>query len=1713
MVKRSGKVVSSGLASGLLAIAIVASAGLARSAFAQSVPSEFTYQGELAQGGVPTNGTYQMTFRLYTSELGVIQAGPEVGPLNVEFTGGRFNVALDFGGSSLTGGGERWLELSIFDGNVYQPLSPRTKLRPVPYASVAYLANDTQLFGGRDSGYYQDASHLTGRLGTGTLPLSVVRTDISNTFSASNNTFTNSLTVGGLNVGTYINGSGALDLRSGAARVLYAAPASGTLGGAAANGVNVIAGWAGNSVRSGVMSATISGGGNDSSTLGGANIINMSGGFIGGGAGNTVGRAVNGGAPDFAPYGVVTGGQGNSAVLEFDVVAGGHGNTASGPYALVAGGESNSASQLHSMVLGGARNSATRGAVIGSDDSNATDALIIGGGSSVASGGVIIGAGNSTSNGGVVIGGTDQHAIGRGTILGNSRNTISRDATGSTVIAGHDNQAGGWSSVAGGNHAIVRSRDDVGSFDFNGDEGTFVWADYHEVPFTSTGPNQFLVRAGGGVGINKNNPSSSLDVAGLTTTDTLRVTTGAVQDYVMISDSYGNAIWADPIGVPTLRGPAGEIGPRGPAGPPGPVGPIGVIGPTGLTGPAGPAGPTGATGATGPIGPIGLTGPAGPAGATGATGATGPIGPIGLTGPAGPAGATGATGATGLIGPTGLTGATGAAGAIGATGLTGPAGTAGAIGPIGPIGPAGPTGATGATGGTGLTGATGLTGPAGPAGPMGPQGTSGADGAPGPQGTPGSADAWGRLGTSGSVLGTNFLGTTDAVAFDIRSNNQRSLRIDGTVAAPNIIGGYNTNNITATVFGATISGGGRNSLPNSVTDNAGFVGGGYNNRAGNASGTVSDSEFAAVVGGQSNIASHQGAFVGGGSSNTASGYNATVVGGIQNSASGATAAMAGGQNNVAAGDLSMIPGGLSNQSGGIYSLAAGRRAKVRTAAQSGDFDGDQGTFIWADATDADFTSTGANQFLIRAGGGVGINKANPATALDVNGTTTTVGLRIPGGSAGQILQSDASGNAVWSAGSVAPSGAAGGDLAGNYPNPTVAKLQGLSVSAAAPTSGQVLKWGGTSWAPAADQDTTYGAGSGMTLTGTTFSIGSGAITNGMLAGAIDYTSKIINGPTTLPPSGAAGGDLTGSYPNPTIAKLQGLAVSASAPGLNNVLKWNGTAWAPATDATNTYAAGAGLTLSGSTFSVGTGAITNTMIQSLDFGKLFNVPSSLTNTWGLSGNAGLSGSNFLGTTDSATLAMRVNNRQALALVPITAGNVRTTNIIAGAAGNSMLATVAAGTLAGGGFDDIVNSANSLLNSVSDSGATVGGGVGNRAGNSDEIVSNAAYATVSGGLSNTASGLASTVPGGNSNTASGSTSFAAGNGAQAIHAGSFVWADSTGSFFQSSRSDQFRVRANGGVELQVGSNPASVIGTGTDILAATSSSVSGAALTIGASAPGGSPWYVWSTANNGALGAGKLAFMQNSLTLPIMTLTATGVGIGSSSPGDKLTVADGPLGIFNTADLKTWRFDYDSTSHYFFIDEFGSGRRLTIANGGNVGIGTTTPSTKLDVAGNVRVAGNVNITGSVSKAGGTFKIDHPLDPENKYLYHSFVESPDMMNIYNGNATTDASGYITITLPDWFEALNKDFRYQLTVVDEENSDDAFIWAKVVKRIDHNHFTIRSSRGGVDVSWQVTGIRKDAWAEQNRVQVEVEKEPSAKGKYLHPAAFNKSAEQAIVP
>ncbi len=140
------------------------------------------------------------------------------------------------------------------------------------------------------------------------------------------------------------------------------------------------------------------------------------------------------------------------------------------------------------------------------------------------------------------------------------------------------------------------------------------------------------------------------------------------------------------------------------------------------------------------------------------------------------------------------------------------------------------------------------------------------------------------------------------------------------------------------------------------------------------------------------------------------------------------------------------------------------------------------------------------------------------------------------------------------------------------------------------------------------------------------------------------------------------------------------------------------------------------------------------------------------------------------------------------------------------------------------------------------------------------------------------------------------------------------------------------------------------------------------------------------------------------------------------------------------------------------------------------------TTITLTGNVSFLGNLTITGALSKGSGTFAIDHPLDPRNKILYHSFVESPDAKNMYNGTGTVDANGDVLVHLPEYFDALNGDVRYQFFPLHEAMPN------LYIKEEEHdNQFTIGGGTPGGRVSWQITGIRHDPYILANPIIVEV--------------------------
>jgi hypothetical protein len=152
------------------------------------------------------------------------------------------------------------------------------------------------------------------------------------------------------------------------------------------------------------------------------------------------------------------------------------------------------------------------------------------------------------------------------------------------------------------------------------------------------------------------------------------------------------------------------------------------------------------------------------------------------------------------------------------------------------------------------------------------------------------------------------------------------------------------------------------------------------------------------------------------------------------------------------------------------------------------------------------------------------------------------------------------------------------------------------------------------------------------------------------------------------------------------------------------------------------------------------------------------------------------------------------------------------------------------------------------------------------------------------------------------------------------------------------------------------------------------------------------------------------------------------------------------------------------------------------------------------------GHVEVTGTLSGAIAAARIDHPLDPANRILQHSLVESPEMKTVYDGVVETDADGAATIELPPYFDALNGDVRYQLSALGE-----AMPGLHVAQEVRDNRFAIAGAAPNSRVSWLVTGIRRDAYAKAHRLGAEVDKSNAQRGLYLHPKEHGKPASKGV--
>ena len=241
----------------------------------------------------------------------------------------------------------------------------------------------------------------------------------------------------------------------------------------------------------------------------------------------------------------------------------------------------------------------------------------------------------------------------------------------------------------------------------------------------------------------------------------------------------------------------------------------------------------------------------------------------------------------------------------------------------------------------------------------------------------------------------------------------------------------------------------------------------------------------------------------------------------------------------------------------------------------------------------------------------------------------------------------------------------------------------------------------------------------------------------------------------------------------------------------------------------------------------------------------------------------------------------------------------------------------------------------------------------------------------------------------------------------------------------------------------------------------------------------------------------------------------LGLGIADPLEKLHVRDGNLRVDN-GEFQSWgeihlRPDVDNTGDSY-VNLYGRAGvnyayadvSMTVFNKDKYPFIFSAVTSDQKPILSVGEDASVNVYGSFSVANGSknFVLDHPLDPANKSLAHNAIEGPDYITFYHGTVALDADGSAWAQLPDYFEALNKDFHYQLTCVG------GYAPVFVQQEIDGNRFKIAGGHAGLKVSWQVTATRNDPWAKDHPYQAEIPKKNENAGKYWYPEGNGQSRE-----
>ncbi len=346
-----------------------------------------------------------------------------------------------------------------------------------------------------------------------------------------------------------------------------------------------------------------------------------------------------------------------------------------------------------------------------------------------------------------------------------------------------------------------------------------------------------------------------------------------------------------------------------------------------------------------------------------------------------------------------------------------------------------------------------------------------------------------------------------------------------------------------------------------------------------------------------------------------------------------------------------------------------------------------------------------------------------------------------------------------------------------------------------------------------------------------------------------------------------------------------------------------------------------------------------------------------------------------------------------------------------------------------------------------------------------------------------------------------------------AGFFTSANGTGISGVTAKNNQFGVygandaASNGGGEAirANGQQNHGVVATTANVSAygvkATNSGLSGAAILGQASATG---------VSSVGIGVFGQTDGENGSAVYGNASSATGTSVAVYGTAGSPT-GTGVLGYATSATGT----NYGTYGHASGATGYGAVGYATEGTGINYGAwgGTNSPSGygvyssgNAHVQGDLGVSGNLDVTGAITAGTKDFKIDHPLDPGQKFLSHSCVESDDRRTVYDGGVTLDAQGEATVTLPAWFGALNDHTRIQLTPIGSAAPD---LHVKV--KVADNRFAVAGGAKGQEVYWQLTGIRQDPYARAHPLVVESAKAGTERGRYLHPEVFGNPASKSI--